>query len=83
MVMGHWTEPQDIGQGHGTKDKAMGHRTGAVAWPARFLGLGAGPGPMAHDVGPMFYGLVLCPVALSHVLWPCPMSYGPVAHIQF
>ena len=56
----------------------MGHW--AQAWAARFLGLGPspGPGPMAHDAGPMSYGLVLCPVALSNVLWPCPMSYGPV-----
>ena len=22
---------------------------------------------------------VLCPMALSYVLWPCPMSYGPLA----
>ena len=41
-------------------------------WAARFLGLG--PGRMAHDVGPMSYGLVLCPMALSYVLWPCPMA---------
>ena len=47
-------------------------------WPARFLGLGLGAGPMAHDVGPMSYGLVPCPLALSYVLRPCPMSYGPV-----
>ena len=33
---------------------------------------------MAHDVGPMSYGLVLCPMALSYVLRPCPMSYGSV-----
>ena len=26
----------------------------------------------------MFYGPVLHLMALSYVLWPCPMSYGPV-----
>ena len=46
--------------------------------PARFLGVGPGLGPMAHEVGPMSYDLVLCPLALSNVLWPCPTSYAPV-----
>ena len=56
-----------------------------------FFGAGC-PGPMAHNVGPMSDGLVLCPKALSYVHgpvlcpmayvpWPCPMShvmvYGP------
>ena len=53
--------------------------------PARFWGLGPGPGPIAHDMGPyvrwpcpMSYGPPLRPLALSYVLWPCPVSYGPV-----
>ena len=55
-------------------------------WPRRFWG--QGPGPMAHDIwpmgSPMSRGMscgmssVLCPMGLSSVLWPCPMSYGPV-----
>ena len=65
-VMGHWARAQPQ------------NPRGPWAWPARFWGLGPGPGPMAHDVGPMSYGHVLCPMALSYVLWPCPMSYGPV-----
>ena len=47
-------------------------------WPVRFLGLGPGPGPMARDEGPMSCGLVLCAMALPHVIQPCPLSYGPV-----
>ena len=53
--MGHWARARP--------QKARG----PWARPARFLGLGPGPGPMAHDVGPK-----------SYVLWPCPMSCGPV-----
>ena len=63
--MGHWV-------------RARGPARWRGPWPARFLGLGPRPGPMAHDVGPMSYGLVLCPMALAYVLRPCPMSYGPV-----
>ena len=33
--------------------------------------------PMSHGPVQMSHGLVLCPMALSHVLWPYPMSYGP------
>ena len=66
-VMCHWAQAWVQPQ------KACGPRPR----PARFLRLGPGPGPMAHDVGPMSNRPVQCPVALSSVLWPCPSSYGP------
>jgi len=68
----------------------MGHRTYVIGAPRhgqspkeRWPGLGPGPGPMPHDAGPMSYGPVLCPMALSYllwpcpILWPCPVSQGP------
>ena len=64
--MGHWAQAQ--------QQKVRW----PSPWPAHFLWLGLGPGPMARDVAPMSYGLVLCPMAQSYVLWPCPMSYSPV-----
>ena len=59
----------------------MGHWARALAqpqknalagpWHARFLGLGRA---QAQSIITWF----LCPMGLSYVLWPCPMSYGPV-----
>ena len=62
----------------------MGHWARARAQPQKraggcsFWGWDQAPAPTVHDVGPMSYGLVLCPMPLSYVLWLCPMSYGPV-----
>ena len=88
-----------MGQGDGTQDPCpIGPGPGpslqkcAAHGPANAL-LGQDPGPMAADVGPKSYGLVLCPMsygpvlrpmAVSYVLGvalsmaPCPMSHGPV-----
>ena len=63
--MGRW------GWGRAEHEKACGPQ------PPRFW-LGLGPGPMAHDADPMSYGLVISPGALSCILWPCPMSHGPI-----
>ena len=48
------------------------------------MGRPIGPCPLAWPVGcgttaflHMSFGPVLCPVALSYVLWPCPMSLWP------
>ena len=67
-VMGHWARapPQKVRE--------------PWAGPARSLWVGLGP--MPHDVGPMSYGLVLCPVALSYVQWPRPMSHG-LSHVPW
>ena len=59
-------------------------------WPRSALfGTGRGPGPMAHDVGPMpcpmSYGLVLWPCLMSEwssVPWLCPLSCGPVLRLM-
>ena len=69
--MGHRTK----GLGHWARAQPQKAR-GPLPRPARFVWLG--PGPMAQAFGPMSYGLVLCPMALFYVLWPCPMSYGRV-----
>ena len=64
-VIGRGTSPKKrAGQGHGPR------AVWGWAW-ARFLGLG--PGPMtqvSHVLWPCH------PIALSHVLRPCPMSCG-------
>ena len=67
---------------------AIGHRTYVpLPRPARFLRLGPGLGPMAHDAGPTSCGLVPCRTALSDALGPvlcrpvpCPMalSWAPI-----
>ena len=53
-------------------------------WPTSFWGLGPGSGPMADDVGPMSYGLLLScgPVLCPMAIWSCatirllPVSAG-------
>ena len=61
----------------------MGHSTGHGAWDraiqaSALLGARPGPGPNGPDKGSMSYGCVLCPMALSYVLRPYPMSPGHV-----
>ena len=55
----------------------MGHWAVAQAQPRKARGPWAGPARFSGGSG-HGRGLVLCPMALSYILWPCPMSHCPV-----
>ena len=71
-----------MGQGGGTQDRVvMGHRTIGHAHAPYIMP--HGPAPVApKSLGPMSCGMfsALCPMTLSYVLCPHPMSCGPVLY---
>ena len=72
--MGHWARAQA---------QAQPQKAWAMAPPARFLGLGPGAGSVAHDVGPMCYGVVTCNAScfgcfgscIGSCIGPGPLEY--------
>ena len=72
----HRTGPQDVGQGQRTY-------VWARAEPIPEKRAGQGYSPHAFGVRAQWpVTEVLCPMAWSYVLWPCPMSCGPSYLVQ-
>ena len=75
---GPWTGRQDIRQGHRTC--IMGHWAPAWAQPRKVRAMALASAFRAQAQWPMKQVLwpFPIPVALSYILWPCPLFDGPV-----